>query len=100
MIARRASDYYRVAHPTAADAQLIIEVSDASLCKDKDVKLPLYAGHGVPEVWIVNLVNKSLEVYRQPSPSERRYRQVLTYAQGTVTPEQFPLVQVDVGLLF
>jgi len=45
-------------------------------------------------------VQRRLEVYRQPWPAESRYRQILTYTQGSVTPERFPAVQVDVGSLF
>lgn len=51
-------------HPDAAD--LIVEVSRTSLAYDRGVKASLYAREGVPEYWIVNLVDFCLEVYRQP----------------------------------
>lgn len=100
VLVERSDDHYRQAHPTADNAYLVIEVSEASLRKDKEVKIPLYARYSIPEVWIVNLVQRCLEIYRQPWPAESRYRQVLTYTQGSVTPERFPTVRVDVGLLF
>src|SRR6184192_4545534 len=49
------ADAYRTAHPQPKDVLLVIEVADASLEHDRDVKVPLYAAAGVPEVWLVNL---------------------------------------------
>ena len=60
------ADYYREAHPGPADVLLLVEVADSSLRYDVDVKLPLYARHGIPEVWIVDLEHRRLEVYRRP----------------------------------
>jgi len=45
------------------DTLLVIEVSDTTLRYDRDVKVPLYARHGVPEVWIVDVQNDALLVY-------------------------------------
>ena len=42
---------------------LLIEVSDATVAFDKNVKLPLYARAGIPEVWIVNLPDRLIEAY-------------------------------------
>ena len=61
-------DDYRARHPGPADALLVIEVSRSSLRVDRNVKLPLYARHSVPEVWIVDLEANSVEVYRSPGP--------------------------------
>ena len=52
-------------HPKAA--HLLIEVADSSLRFDRMDKLRLYAEAGVPECWIVNLVDDVIEVYRDPS---------------------------------
>jgi Uma2 family endonuclease len=40
--------------PTAEDALLLIEVSDSTLDYDRNRKIPLYAKHEVPEVWLIN----------------------------------------------
>ena len=48
--------------PTAADAQLVIEVSDSTLRFDRERKLPAYRRGGVDEVWIVNVPERQLEV--------------------------------------
>jgi Uma2 family endonuclease len=50
----------------AADVHLLVEVADSSLEFDRTVKLPLYAEAGIRELWIVNLIDERLEVYRQP----------------------------------
>jgi Uma2 family endonuclease len=45
---------------------LVIEVSDSSLNYDRNQKLPAYASQHIPEVWIVNLQDACVEVYRNP----------------------------------
>lgn len=52
------------AHPT--QAELIVEVADSSVTYDRTVKQSLYARAGIADYWIVNLVDRQLEVYRQP----------------------------------
>jgi Uma2 family endonuclease len=59
-------DYYALGHPQKNDILLLIEVSDSTLKYDREVKLPLYAKSSIPEVWIVNLGEQIVEVYRQP----------------------------------
>src|SRR5262245_5253147 len=59
-------DFYSKRRPTAADALLAVEVSDSSLRFDRQIKAPLYARHGVPELWLVDLVNHKLYVHRKP----------------------------------
>ena len=55
-------------HPGPDELLLAVEVSDSTLAKDRGLKLAAYAKAGIVECWIVNLVNRQLEVYRQPSP--------------------------------
>jgi Uma2 family endonuclease len=63
---RPRADYYEGAMPGAPDVLLIIEVADSSLEDDRAVKAPLYAESGIPDYWIVNLVDRVIEVFRQP----------------------------------
>jgi Uma2 family endonuclease len=56
---------YRTQHPTTA--LLIIEIADTSLEYDRTEKMSLYAAAGIPEYWIVNLVERCVEVYRSLS---------------------------------
>lgn len=82
--------------PDVADVLLAVEVANASLAHDRRRKLPLYARHGVPEVWLVSLPERRLEVHRDPHG--RRYRQVEVFADGDhVAPLCAPDVAVDVG---
>lgn len=59
-------DEYEAEHPTAKVAVLVVEVSETSLHLDRQIKAPLYAQEGIPEYWIVDLANKSIEVHREP----------------------------------
>jgi Uma2 family endonuclease len=56
---------YPSAHP--ANPVLIVEVADTSLALDRGEKAGLYAQAGIPEFWIVDLVNARLEVHRDPA---------------------------------
>lgn len=63
---KRASDYYRKRHPGPEDVFLLVEVSDTSLTADREGKLPAYGRAGIAEVWIINLADLTVEVYREP----------------------------------
>jgi Uma2 family endonuclease len=76
MLLRPRGDEYASALPTAADVLLLIEVSDTSARYDREIKLPLYARHGIAEVWIVDLHSGCVRVFRQPA--EGRYLAVTT----------------------
>lgn len=65
-VLRPRADFYSTRHPTAADVWLIIEVADTSRDFDRTVKAPLYARSGIPELWIVDIVDEAVEVHRQP----------------------------------
>ncbi len=53
-----------VARTIAKSALLVVEVSDSSLAYDRNHKAPLYAAGGIADYWIVNLVQRQVEVYR------------------------------------
>ena len=57
---------YREAHP--ARAALIVEVAETSLTFDRVQKGSLYARAGIVDYWIVNLVDRLVEVCRDPGP--------------------------------
>jgi Uma2 family endonuclease len=63
-LVRRTADAYRQGHPTAKDVLLLIEVSDSTLRYDLDTKSRLYAKHGIPEYWVVDLVNRRIVRHR------------------------------------
>lgn len=59
---------YTAAHP--ADPVLVVEIALSSLALDREHKASLYARAGRPEYWILNLMERVLEVYRDPVPSQ------------------------------
>jgi Uma2 family endonuclease len=63
---RRRDDFYRERHPQPDDVLLIVEIAASSLRFDRDTKLPLYARHGIPEMWLVDLGSRRLSRYRAP----------------------------------
>jgi Uma2 family endonuclease len=64
----RADSYWSV-QAGAADILLLVEVAGSSLRYDRDVKIPLYARHLVPEVWLIDTEALRLTQYRSPSRS-------------------------------
>ena len=71
------------AHPSATDVFLIVEIGDSTIRYDLDVKVPLYARHGIPEVWVIDLKNHRLHFYR--SPLDGTYRDVTSVPDGGIT---------------
>jgi Uma2 family endonuclease len=91
-------DDYAHAHPLPHDMLLVVEVSDTTLRHDRDVKVPLFARHGIPEAWIVDLQHGELHVYR--SPHQGGYLEhSATHAPGITRLAALP-VEVDLSKLF
>jgi len=92
---------YRTAHP--AHPVLAIEVAESSLSFDREQKGSLYARGRIDDYWIVNLVDRVLEVYRDPEPDASaihgwRYRSVtLLTSPAVVVPMAFPSSQIAVS---
>lgn len=96
MLLRRPRERYRDEQPRHSDVLLLIEVSDSTLGFDRKRKVPLYARYGIPEVWIVNLQDRCMEVFREPT--EMGYAQLSVRQIGEpVMPVAFPDVQLAWG---
>jgi Uma2 family endonuclease len=76
------ADDYEMEIPRAQDVLLIIEVADSSLQEDRERKMPLYAESGVPECWLVNLIDRLVEVHRQPA--DGLYTQITPVRPGGI----------------
>jgi len=98
MLLKPAADFYRTRHPGPADVYLLIEVADSSLFTDVNEKLPIYGRSGIGEVWIVNLIDETIEIYRKPHFSGFDSKTVL-YPGDQAVPQTFPDVIVDVAEL-
>jgi Uma2 family endonuclease len=81
----------------ASDVHLIVEVAESSLEFDRSIKLPLYAEAGIPEVWIVNLVDRQIDVYSRPQ-LDGSFASIETRRPGvTIQPLAFPKVSLAVA---
>jgi Uma2 family endonuclease len=98
MLLKPAKDFYRRRHPQPADVFLLIEISDSTLATDQADKIPAYGRAGIPEVWIVNLNELTVEVYREPQFNGYASKTVLQ-AGAQAKPLAFPDVAVDVAEL-
>jgi len=58
--------------PDAVNTLLVVEVADSSLAHDRAMKVPLYGRAGIPEAWLLDLVNRRIERYTEPSASGYR----------------------------
>ena len=96
-------DDYSRAHPSRP--VLIVEVAEASLTADQQHKGSLYARAGLTDYWVLNLVNRVLEVYREPVPDGTApfgwsyARRDVFDASGQITPLAAPGSRVRVSLL-
>ncbi|OCQ95638.1 hypothetical protein BCD67_10490 [Oscillatoriales cyanobacterium USR001] len=92
------ADYYATAHPRPSEVLLLMEVSDSTIDFDRDVKVPNYARSGIQEVWLWNLEDNCLEVYRFPTGNG--YNSIQIFQRGEmVSPLAFPDFLVSVDLI-
>jgi Uma2 family endonuclease len=99
VLLRYREDFYRHSRPTAHDVLLLIEVADSSLRYDREVKLPLYARHGIPEVWIVDLQRQRLEIYRRPEADGYLEKHCPTQGES-ISPLKLASCVLELGNLF
>lgn len=78
------------------DVPLLVEVSDTTLAEDRGRKVRLYAKYGIPEYWIVNLKDRTLEARRGPRAESEDYFETLVYREGeTATIDGKPVAVAD-----
>ena len=58
---------YDLRHPNGSEVGVVIEVSDSSLASDRAFKGPIYARAAIPQYWIVNIPDRQIEVYTDPT---------------------------------
>jgi Uma2 family endonuclease len=69
-VIRGNSDDYKDRHPGPGDVGLIIEVADSSLAVDRREKFSIYAAAGISHYWIINLVDREVEICAAPMPQQ------------------------------
>jgi Uma2 family endonuclease len=96
---QRRDDFYRERHPRAGDVLLIVEVAATSLKFDRETKLPLYARHAIPEMWLVDLGGRRL--LRWSAPRDGSYAVVDEPDLGSALEvAALPGVALDLRRLF
>jgi Uma2 family endonuclease len=93
VVARGSLRDYRDRHPGVSDIGMVIEVADASLQFDRVQKRMQYATAGIPVYWIVNLINRCVEVRRIPVGGDYSIQEVFG-ADGLV---DLTLDGMDIG---
>lgn len=101
VLLRPRADYFLHEHPRAQDVLLLIEVSDSTAQFDRKTKVPLYARHGIPEVWLVmGPRRRHVEIYRDPQPERGAYRTRVQAREGVLTPILLPGVEIRLDEVF
>lgn len=85
-VVRSRADRYKTALPTSPDVMLLVEVSDSTLAFDRNTKLPLYAEADIPEVWIVNISGKTIEIYTAPTGGAYAPPQIVKRGESFTSP--------------
>jgi Uma2 family endonuclease len=82
--------------PRSNDVFLIVEVADETLELDCDVKARMYAASAIEDYWVVNLIDETIEVFREPSKLGYRRRTTFGVAEE-VAPHSFPELSLRVN---
>lgn len=96
MLLKPNADFYSSRHPNAGDVLLLVEIADTSLKFDQNQKLRLYALHGIPEYWLLNLNDSCLEVYRRPR-GEAYAEKTTLGADDTLILSQLPEITLRIA---
>lgn len=97
-VVRPRDDFYSGKHPTSEDILFLVEVSDSSVVFDRDVKIPLYSAHQIPESWVVDIQSDTLSVFR--GPGSHGYEQTTNLKAGDlISPLALPHHVFRVGAI-
>jgi Uma2 family endonuclease len=98
-VVRLEDAHSREHHPRTA--LLVVEVAGDSLPLDRQAKAALYARAEIPEYWIVNLADSTVEVHRDPDPEAGVYRtKTVVPSSRALAASSVPGLRIDVADLF
>jgi Uma2 family endonuclease len=86
---------YAEHHPVPEDIYLVIEVADSTLKQDCEVKDKLYARSNIPEYWVVDINNRQVRIFRDPTPTGYGSQLILTETHS-VSPLAFPEIVLSI----
>ncbi|QSJ19063.1 Uma2 family endonuclease [Nostoc sp. UHCC 0702] len=82
-------------HPTPPEVYLIIEVADSSLKLDCQTKAKAYSKAGIKDYWVLDVINRQLHVFREPT--QDGYLSVVVLPEdATISPLDFPDLSIAV----
>ncbi|WP_293068035.1 Uma2 family endonuclease [Okeania sp. SIO2B3] len=87
---------YEEAHPTFNDVYLIVEIADTTLKGDQEVKRTVYARSGIEDYWVLDIQNRQLYVYREPT-QEGYQREMILTENDSIIPLRFSDCVVQVA---
>lgn len=104
VLARGDRSTYRNHHPEPRDIGLVIELADSSLVIDRSDMCRIYARSNLPVYWIINVVDRQVEVYTDPRPNDPvpAYATRTDYRPGDTVPlvlDGHPVIQLPVDEL-
>jgi len=83
---KRRPDFYTESLPQPGDVLLVVEVADTTGDYDRRIKVPRYARAGIPEVWVIDLRDRAIDVYRQTEGHEYREQRRVGPGESLVIP--------------
>ncbi|MGA9381586.1 MAG: Uma2 family endonuclease [Phormidium sp.] len=86
-------------HPNANDIFLLIEIAYSTLNIDRQEKAPIYAKANIGDYWILDINERRVYIFRNPTPSGCQQEIVLTVNDG-ISPLAFPTIEIPFSQLF
>jgi Uma2 family endonuclease len=87
--------FYEDHHPTPDEVYLLIEVADTSLRIDCNIKAPVYARSGILDYWVLDVSDRQLHIFREPSQDSYQ-SQVILSDDAIISPLAFPNTSIAV----
>jgi Uma2 family endonuclease len=81
-------------HPRPSDIELVVEVADSTLKQDCEIKDKLYAQAGIADYWVLDLKNRQLHIFRNPTPTGYTSHLILT-EPNQIMPLAFPTLTLS-----
>jgi Uma2 family endonuclease len=87
---------YAEHHPRPEDIYLVVEVADSTLKTDCEVKSQLYARSSIADYWVIDIKNRQVHIFRNPTPTGYTSQLILTEAHS-ISPLAFPDIILSIA---
>jgi Uma2 family endonuclease len=85
---------YTEHHPYPEDIHLVVEIADSTLKQDSEVKDKLYAKAGISEYWVVDINNRQVNIFRNPTSTGYTNHSILK-EPNKFSPLAFPHISIE-----